>query len=131
MGSKKCKYCGLTNFANAPVCKRCGNPLLRPDKKRRRPRMSLGSLLIIAAAVAFLYYSYGGFQQSLENVSKAEAEHLATQTKDNPNGLSRSEYERQRANQYGTAVQNSNSLNESQRHHNEIENAMRQAEGAR
>jgi hypothetical protein len=129
MSAIRCKYCELPNFADAVHCKRCGNSLRKVDSKRPR-RFSFISLIALAAAAAFLYYSFGGFERSLKNVNDAEANRLATQAKDNPNGLSRSEYERQRANQYGGAVRNSNSLNETQKHNDEIRKAMNQSQGS-
>jgi hypothetical protein len=127
MSSIRCKYCGLTNFVDAVVCKRCGNPLRRPETKKPPVRFSFYSLLVFAVVGVVVYYAIGGFESSMSKVNADEANQQAIQQKDNPNGLSRSEYDKQRAGQYGGAVRNSNSLNEAQKHNEELKKAMDQA----
>ena len=128
MSSIRCKYCGLTNFADAVICKRCGNQLRRPDKRKPPVRFSFYSLLVFAVVGVIVYYAIGGFENSFDKVNADEANQKALQRKDNPNGLSKSEYERQRAVQYGGAVRNSNSLSEADKHNQELKRAMQQAQ---
>jgi hypothetical protein len=94
-----------------------------------RPRISLVSLLAFAVLAYLAYYMFGGFEQSLERVNSAEANRMAMQAKDNPNNLSRSQYDRQRAGQYGGAVQNSNSLAEARSHNEEVRQLMQAGQG--
>jgi hypothetical protein len=54
---------------------------------------------------------------------------MAIQAKDNPNNLSRSQYERRRAGQYGNAVQNSNSLDDARNHNEELRQMMQAGQG--
>jgi hypothetical protein len=118
----------LVNFSDAAVCKRCGNQLRRPDKPKRPVRFSFYSLLAFAVVAVLVYYAIGGFENSMNKVASDEANQQALQQKDNPNNLSRSQYERQRAGQYGGAVRNSNSMAETQRHNEELQKAMQQAQ---
>ena len=111
------------------ACARCGSSLMKRSKQRRPRRFGILSMAAFAAVVVVLYYAFGGFERSLNDVNTKEANRMALQSKDNPNNLSRSEYERQRANQYGGAVRNSNSLSENQKHNDEIQNTMKQAQG--
>jgi hypothetical protein len=94
-----------------------------------RPRISLVSLLAFDVLAFLAYYVLGGFEQSLEKVKSAEANRMAIQAKDNPNNLSRSQYDRQRAGQSGNAVQNSNSLGEARSHNEEVRQMMQAGQG--
>ena len=132
MSSIRCKYCGLTNFADAFECKRCGRQLgSARGKKRQRPpaRFSYVSLLIFAAVALLVYYMMGGFEQKMAEINANEANRVETQEKDPDAGLSRTEYDQKRSGQYGTAVQNSNSLAENQKHNEDLQKAMSAAEG--
>ncbi|HEY2867420.1 MAG TPA: hypothetical protein VGJ02_10040 [Pyrinomonadaceae bacterium] len=131
MSSIRCKYCDLTNFADAFECKRCGKPFAgRVVKGQRSPRrFSYVSLLIFAAVALLVYYMMGGFEQKMAQVNANEADRIATQKKDPDAGLSRSEYDQKRSGQYGTAVQSSNSLQENQKHNDDVQKAMSAAQG--
>jgi ribosomal protein L40E len=127
MSSIRCKYCGLTNFVDAVVCKRCGNPPWRPEAKKPPVRFSFYTLLVFAIVGVVIYYAIGGFESSMSKVNADEASRQAVQQRDDPNGLPRSEYDKQRAGQYGGAVRNSNSLNEAQKHNEELKKAIDEA----
>lgn len=132
MSSIKCNNCGLANFSDAIECKRCGNVISRPKKKQRPPlRFTFYSLVIFGAVGVILYYALGGFEDSLSEVNRMEANRMAANVKINPAGLSQSQNERQSAGQYGTAVNNSNSLNEAQKRNEEIKKAIQNAQGSR
>src|SRR5215831_13588088 len=110
MSSIRCKYCGLTNFAEAIVCKRCGNPLRQPTKQKPPVRFSFYTLLVFAIVGAIVYYSIGGFENAIDQVNLGEAHQQDQRRAENPNNLSKSQYDQQRANSFGAAVRNSNSL---------------------
>jgi len=124
MNSIRCKQCGLSNFPDASSCKRCGSSLwkAKPNSSQNRHVFSILSLLIFAIVAAIVYYAVGGFERSMDGINAEEANRSAANAKDNPNGLSRSEYDRQRASQFSTAIRNSNNLSEAQRHNQDIEN---------
>jgi len=104
--------------------------LTRPKARSGyRPRISLVSLLALAMLGYLVYYMFGGFEQSLEKVNSAEADHLAIQARDKPGNLSRTQYDRQRAGQYGNAIQNSNSLGEARSHNEEVRQMMQAGQG--
>ena len=132
MSSIRCKYCGLTNFADAFECKRCGRPMgSSRDNKRQRPpaRFSYISLLIFACVALLVYYMMGGFEQKMAQINANEADRVETQKKDPDAGLSRTQYDQKRSGQYGSALQNSNSLQENQKHNEDVKKAMSAAEG--
>jgi hypothetical protein len=124
MSSIRCKNCGLTNFVEAIVCKRCGIPLRTPEKPKPPVRFSFYALLAFAVVGLIVYYSIGGLESSFDQVNATESNQQALQHKENPAGLSRTEYDRQRSNQYGGAVRNSNSLSETQKHNEDLQKAM-------
>jgi hypothetical protein len=127
MSSIRCKYCGLTNFADAVVCKRCGNPLRKPDGQKPPVRFSIYTLLAIAVVGVVVYYSIGGFENAFDKVNADEAHQQDLRRAENPNNLSRSEFDRQRANQFSNAVRTSNSLSQADKHNEELKKAMQQA----
>ena len=132
MSSIKCKYCGLSNFADAFQCKRCGSQLgHRPSgKQQRAPRSwSYVTVLIFAGIALLVYYMMGGFEQKMVEINGNEANRVATQKKDPDAGLSRTEYDQKRSGKYGTAVQSSNSLQENQKHNEDVQKAMSAAQG--
>src|SRR5262249_5312193 len=111
MSSIRCKSCGLTNFAYAEICARCKNPFNQTvkSKKQKAPRSFSYLTLIVLAAVAVIgYYMIGGFLASMNQINANEANRVASQPKDPDAGLSRSEYDKKRSGQYGSAVQSSN-----------------------
>jgi predicted nucleic acid-binding Zn ribbon protein len=130
MSSVRCKQCGLANFPHENECARCGNWLSKPKKKDKPPkRFSLFSLVAFGVVAIIVYYAFGDFQKSMDEINKNEAQRLAVETKDNPNRLSKSEYERQRASQFSSAVKNSNNLSEVKKHNDETQKALSTSEG--
>ncbi len=130
MSSVRCKHCGLSNFPHEDECTRCGNWLSKPKKHDKPPRrFSFFSLIAFAVVGVIVYYAFSDFQKSMDQINKNEAERIATEAKDNPNRLSKSEYERQRAAQFGSAVKNSNNLSEAQKHNNETQKALNASQG--
>lgn len=131
MNSKKCKNCGLTNFPNDLECRRCGLIFVRDAPKKRQgspARFSVWSLLMIAAVLGVVYYFYTGVQASMDEIDRNEAKRLATQPPPKPEqqGLSRTQYDQQRAGTYADAVKNSASLNAHQKRVEETEKAVKQ-----
>ena len=130
----KCKKCGLSNFASDTECRRCGFSFVR-SASRDQPEIKkkgsyIWSLLLLAGAIAVVHYFYSGVRQSVDDVN-AEANRPAAQTpgRPEPQGLSRTEYDRRRAGSYGTAVRESNSLAQHDQHIRDTEKAMQQASG--
>jgi hypothetical protein len=132
MSSIRCKSCGLTNFAHAETCARCNNPFNQTakSKKQKSPRsFSYVTLAVFATVAVIVYYMIGGFQTSMNQVNANEANRVASQAKDPDAGLSRTEYDKKRAGQYGSAVQNSNSFSENQKHNEDIQKMMNASQG--
>ena len=132
MNSIRCKSCGLSNFPADVECRRCGYSFVQTRKKKagKRPRrFSIGSLLMITAVLAVVYYFYNGVQNSMAEIDSAEAKRVASQLAPKPEqkGLSRSQSDQQRSGAYGNAVKNSPSLNAHQKHIQDTEKAMQQA----
>src|SRR5215216_1451364 len=132
MSSTKCKNCGLKNFSHENACKRCGEPFsLKPKSKGPRPRrFSFSSLMMIALVGGIAYYAYQGVQSSTDDVYVKELKRLEEQKQDKTAGLSRTQYEKQRAGTYGAAVQNSNSIAAHNEHLRETEKAEQAATSA-
>jgi uncharacterized protein HemX len=135
MNSLKCSNCGLTNFPDVFDCRRCGESLFstRQEKKRiSTPRwLSVWSLLVIAGAVGIVYYFYHGVQVSMQEMEREEQQRIAAQPKPRSNNLSRSEAEKQRAGSYGSAVSNSQSLKDHQKHIDETQKIMNQVSNSK
>ena len=132
MSSIKCSNCGLTNFADAEFCTRCRLPFnfrAKTKTERRGPRISLVSLLAFSVVAIIVYYMIGGFEQSMNDINAAEANRAASQARQPDAGLSRTEYDQKRAAAYGSAVQNSNSLGEAQKHNEDINKMMQPPHG--
>ncbi|MFL6374567.1 MAG: hypothetical protein ACJ73D_07885 [Pyrinomonadaceae bacterium] len=133
MKSEKCKQCGLVNSVGSSGCKRCGTDLVgrsfysTPNKGPRdaAKKFSLWPWIILLAIGCAGYYLYEGVQRSYENVATTDDKRVATERKDAPPGLTRTEYDNRRAGQYGSAVANSPGLNTSQQHTNEINKLMK------
>jgi len=131
MSSIKCKNCGLTNFPDANACSRCGNPFIRRSKEQKSRKPSIFALIAFGVVAVIAYYAFGGFEQSMNQVNAVEANRIASQPKQQDAGLSRTEYDQKHAGQYGSAIQNSNSLSENQKHNDEIQKAMNASQGSR
>jgi len=130
MSSVRCKHCGLANFPHEDECTRCGNWLSKPKKKDKPPRrFSLFSLIAFAVVSVIVYYAFGDFQKSMEEINKNEAQRLAVEAKDNPNRSSRSENERQRASQFSKAVANNSDLSEAKKHNDQTQRALNASQG--
>lgn len=136
MNSVKCQSCGLTNFSSEIECRRCGFQFggSKKTNTEKRPRsFSLSTLLLVAGAAGLAYYFFGGVNESVDEVNAQEAKRVATQPVERPatQGLSRSQYDRQRSGHYGDAVKNSPSLNAHQKHIQETEKAMQQVSNSK
>ena len=131
MSSIKCKNCGLPNFQHDDACRRCGTPFLKKKSKGRRPRrFSFGSLLIVAFLGGFAYYAYYGMQKSADDVYAGEIKRIETQKQDKTAGLSRSEYQKERTETFGSAIKGSNSFAAHNEHMAETQRAMQAASNA-
>lgn len=124
------------NFTTEPECRRCGFSFARSDDKKRdgSPRsFSLVTPLMIALAAGVVYYFYTGVQSSVEEVNTNEAKRSASQPAERPGtpGLSRAEYDRQKAGTYGDAVKNSPGLNAHQQRVNQTEKAVQEISNSR
>lgn len=131
MNSIKCNNCGLKNFSSDCECRRCGQSFVVEQKKKaqRSPRrFSIWSVLMIAFVLGLVYYFYDGVRGTMEEINKNDVKRVKSQPKERPAtpGLSRSEYDRQRAGHYGDAVKNSQSLEAHNQHIKETEKAMQQ-----
>ncbi|HUR99604.1 MAG TPA: hypothetical protein VMZ26_16180 [Pyrinomonadaceae bacterium] len=131
MNSIKCKNCGLSNFSTEAECRRCGYSFLKaskPKKEKTPSRFSLSSLLMIALALGLVYYFYSGTQSSIEKVNANDAKRVASAPAERPvtPGLSRTQYDQQKARTYGDAVKNSSSLAAHQQHVDESQKMMQQ-----
>lgn len=133
MRSEKCTKCGLVNPVGADGCLRCGSRLAKMSPRSSGPqspkeaarKFSLRPWIILLALGAIGYYLYSGVERSYENVAATDDKRVATERKDAPPGLTRTEYDNRRAGQYGNAITNSNSLATSQQHTNEINKLMK------
>ena len=130
MNSIKCKNCHLTNFSSETECRRCGESFhsSAKTKSEKSPRsFSLSSLFLVALAGGLGYYFFSGTGNSVEQVNANEAKRPAAQpTTQPPAGLSRTQYDQQRAGTYGDAVKNSASLDAHQKHIDETQKTMQQ-----
>jgi hypothetical protein len=128
----KCSQCHLMNPPTAFRCRRCGHVVGIPEPDRvpgPRERSNgvsswLYTLLALALVVAAAAYIYQGFEKSFSQVQANEAKRTAKQVNTQPPALSRSQFEKQQAGHYGTAIQNSNGLAQSQKHVDEVEKLM-------
>ena len=130
MNSIKCNNCGLTNFPDVFDCRRCGESLFSTHQVKKRAKtqrwFSAWSLLMIAIVVGIVYYFYNGVQTSMQQLEVEEQQRLASQSKAQPAGLSRSQAEQQRTGTYGNLVSNSQSLKDHQKHIDDTEKLMNQ-----
>lgn len=135
MNSIKCNNCGLQNFASDTECRRCRSSIVPAAHKRKEKtprRFSVWSLLMIAAVLAVVYYFYTGVENSVGEVEMNETRRLSSQPAPQATqGLSRTQYDQQRAGHYGDAVKNSQSLNAHQKRVEETEKAVQQLSNAK
>jgi hypothetical protein len=80
--------------------------------------------VIVVLVAGFAYYAYYGIQKEADEIKANEANRLAQQQMDKTAGLSRGEYQKQRAASYGSAIQSSNSLAAHNQHVQETEKLM-------
>lgn len=131
MESIKCSQCQLINLPSVFRCRRCGHVIGIPEPDRipgPRERSNgisswLYTVLALALIVAAAAYVYQGFEKSFNQIQANEAKRTAKQANTQP-ALSRSQFEKQQVGHYGTAIQNSNGLAQSQKHVEEVEKLM-------
>lgn len=128
MSSIKCRKCNLNNFSTDVECQRCGSPLSERSRaeKRSSSGFSIYPLIFLAIAGGIAYYTYSGVRENVSQINANEANRVAAQANQQGQGLSRTEYDRQRAGQYGNAVKDSPALAESQRRNEERQKIMEQ-----
>ena len=138
MNSLKCSNCGLTNFPDVFDCRRCGESLFSNRQQKKRVGsgqrwISVWSLLMIAVVAGIVYYFYHGVQVSMQELELEEQKRISSQSRAQPQqpGLSRSQAEQQRAGSYASAVSNSQSLKEHQKHIDETQKAMNQVSNSK
>ena len=131
MEAIKCSKCQLINLSTVFRCRRCGHVIGLPEPDRvigPRDRKNGGTwlytLLALALVVAAAAYVYQGFEKSFNQVQANETKRTAKQANIQPNTLSRSQFEKQQVGHYGTAIQNSNGLAQSQKHVEEVEKLL-------
>ena len=133
--NSRCNKCGLANFAEAVQCRRCSAQLYgkSPQKKEKRPRrFSIISLAIYAALIYGGYYLYQDAMRSFEEVNNSDRYRVGAQApqKAQQAGLTRSEQDRQRASNFGSAVKDSPSLEAKRKQEEETQKAIQQASGS-
>jgi len=129
MKNTKCGHCGLTNLETDLICHRCGRQVgsFAATQKKSRPNRAVSwlyylmALALVGSAVAYVYF---GFEKSYTQVEKNETKRLAKQANSQPVNQTRSQFEKQATVHYGTALQNSNSLAQSQKHVDEVQKLM-------
>ena len=129
MEAIKCSQCHLMNLPTVFRCRRCGHVIGIPEADRiRGPRQRsngvsswLYTILALALVAAAAAYVYQGFEKSFNQIQANEAKRTAKQGNAQPPALSRSQFEKQQAGHYGTAIQNSNGLAQSQKHVEDVE----------
>lgn len=132
MNSLRCKKCGMANFATEIQCRRCSAQLVSasPRKKEKRPRrFSIISLALYAALIYGGYYLYQDAKRSIEEVNNNAAFRAVPQKQQQSSGFSRTEQDRQRASNFGTAVKDSPSLAAKREQEERTQKAMKQASG--
>ena len=133
MNTLKCRKCGLANFAEAVLCRRCSAALFSSTsvKKEKRPRrFSIVSLAVYAALIYGGYYLYQDAKRSFEEVNNNDAYRVGTD-KQQQSGLSRKEQDRRRADNYGNAVKDNPSFEAKRKQEEQTKKAMEQASGGR
>lgn len=112
-------------------CRRCANPLFTTAKQSGKApsRFSFLSILILAAVAGGIYYFFVGMQESVSEVNANDANRVASQPAPQPTqpGLSRTEYDRQRAGNVGDAIRNNPSLEEHKKRTEETQKLIQQA----
>lgn len=88
---------------------------------------------MIAFVAGLVYYFYHGVQVQMQEIDLDEVKRTQSQPKERPAtpGLSRSQYDRQRAGTYGDAVKNSPGLGAHNQHIKDTEKAIQQASNSK
>jgi hypothetical protein len=83
---------------------------------------------MVALLGGLAYYFYSGTQSSIQKVNADDVKRAASQPAERPvtPGLSRTQYDQQKAGTYGDAVKNSSSLSAHQQHINDSQKMMQQ-----
>lgn len=134
MNSIKCKNCGLSNFPNEAVCRRCGGDLHARAIVARGSSASFGRyvpLLFIALVVGAVYYFYSGVAQDADQVNATRSKPPAVHTPQPSQGLSRTEYDRQRAANVGDAIRQNPGLEAQKKQQQETQRIMQQVSNSR
>jgi hypothetical protein len=131
MDAIKCNNCQLINLASDFTCRRCGRnigfALPSPTKDSagassfRSLFYTVVALTLVGSAVAYVFL---GFEKSYEKIGASETNRIAQQPRNQPLGLTRSQFQSQQAGHYGSAIQNSNGLAESQKHVEDVKKLM-------
>jgi hypothetical protein len=129
MNSIKCKKCGLSNFASEVECRRCRTLFADAATKRRiekKPRrFGVLSIAFFVLVAGILYYAYNGVQNSMNEINSSETNRIATQPlQQQTPGLSRTEYDRQRAAQVGNSLKENPSFAAQKQHNEETQKLM-------
>jgi hypothetical protein len=130
MNSNKCRSCHLVNAANDDVCRRCGETLGRTTvvKKLKHGHpgrsMRVWPLLAVAALGYAVYLFSNSGSQNTPNLSTQTNKPQPANNRPVEAPLSRTQYDQQRAGQFGTAVKEAPGLSESRRHTDEINKLM-------
>lgn len=127
MNPNKCSNCHLVCHLSEPACPRCGHNFAGPKRAftlgprdQARRGFPFFSLILIGGAIAFFVYVYSGIQSEMTHIQANEPRQMANPTQ----GLSRSQYDQQRAGQYRNAVQNAPALVQSQKRLEETQKLM-------
>lgn len=134
MNSTKCKACGLSNFPNEPVCRRCEGDLYGNGSAFVNTSFSLGRylpLVIVAGIVGAGYYFYIGVDDKVEQINTNEAHRITVQKPDDSQGLSRTEYDRRRAANVGDAIQQNPGLEAQKKQQEETQRIMQQVSNSK
>ena len=122
----KCSRCGLINLESDLTCRRCGTQVgnFAVVHKRTEPSKAVSwsyYLLALALVGSAAAYIYSGLENSYTQVERSETNRLAQQANSQPVDQTRSQFEKQQTGHNGSAIQNSNSLAQSQKHVDEVQ----------
>lgn len=129
MSSVKCKNCSLINFANEEFCRRCESLLNSPSKaslgrKDKSPRsFSFLKLAVIVGVIGAAYYIYSGSQAPAQGNNASQRPSQATPQ---PAGLSRTQYDQQRAGNFANNIKDNPSFEAKRQHDEETQKVMNQ-----
>jgi hypothetical protein len=123
----KCSHCHLVNLSSEITCRRCGHVIgstgsnySRAPRETTRGASWLYTILALALVGSAVAYVFFGLEKSYTQIEANESRRIAKQPNPPPD-QTRSQFEKQQAGHYGSAIQNSNGLAQSQKHVEEIE----------